>query len=136
MDGTTGVGFKLSSKGTLKGIRAMTFPRMYLLLIASVAGMHLLLRIGRPHEDLKGRETTCACCSEYAEKQESVNGWWEGIGGGRVVRNRGVGGELFAGDSGLSWMCKRVIHRLLALQISSVFVRQGVYFSRPYYQFM
>ena len=59
----------------------MTLPRMYLLFIASVAGVQLLFRVGSPHEALKGRETTCTCCSEDAEVQEGVNGWWEKMGG-------------------------------------------------------
>ena len=82
---------------------------MYLLLLASVAGVQLLLWSGSPHEALKGRKTTCTCCSQDAGNARERE-WLVGKDGRcRVVRNRGVGGELFVGDSGLSWMRKRVI---------------------------
>ena len=110
MEGLTVSGFELSNNSTLRRrIRVMTLPRMYLLLIASVAGVQLLLRIGSPHKALKGQETTCTCCSEKAEMQESVNGWWEKMGGAEWCEIEGLAASFLVGDSGLSWMRKRVI---------------------------
>ena len=75
----------------------MTVPRMYLLLIASVAGVQLFLRIGRPYKALKDRDTTCTCCSEYAQKQENVNGWRERMGGAEWYETEGLAASLLRG---------------------------------------
>lgn len=74
--------------------------------------VQLLFKIGSPHEALKDRETTCTCCSEDAEMQESVDSPRKKLGGAEWCEIEG----LAARDSGLSWM-RNARHRLLALQI-------------------
>ena len=75
----------------------MRLPRIYLLLIASVASVQLLLRSGSPHEALKGQETTCTCCSEDAEMQESGNSRWEKMEGAEWCEVEGLAATFWRG---------------------------------------